>query len=165
MQNFMEIGIDGNPLTFVADMHKHYFYAPNTPEWCEMSEQSAWDDLSWPASTMTFATFYQDVKLVQKQLEEATRTRTGNHAFEIDTNKFEAIKRAITRGTKGYKGLYTILKETADNMSGSIITDDEQFNEFVQKVNDQEKTLREHGDRRGPPGGSKTTKATPSLRP
>ena len=42
-----------------------------------MSEQSAWDDLSWPASTMTFATFYQDVKLVQKQLEEATRTRTG----------------------------------------------------------------------------------------
>ena len=111
-----------------------------------MSEQSAWDDLSWPASTMTFATFYQDVKLVQKQLEEATRTRTGNHAFEIDTaNKFETIKRAITRGTKGYKGLYTILKETADNMSGSIITDDE-FNEFVQKVNDQEKTLREHGD-------------------
>ena len=27
MQNFMEIGIDGNPLTFVANMDKHYFYA------------------------------------------------------------------------------------------------------------------------------------------
>ena len=26
MQNFMEIGIDGNPLTFVANMDKHYFY-------------------------------------------------------------------------------------------------------------------------------------------
>ena len=72
----------------------------------EMSEQSAWDDLSWPASTMTFATFYQDVKLTKKALEEATRTRTGDNTFKIDTaNVFETLKRAITRGTKGYKGL------------------------------------------------------------
>ena len=37
----MEIGIDANPLKFIANMDKHYFYAPNTPEWCEMDEQSA----------------------------------------------------------------------------------------------------------------------------
>ena len=66
MQNFMEIGIDANPLKFIAALDAHYFYAPKTPEWREMSEQSAWDDLSWSASTMTFATFYQDVKLTKK---------------------------------------------------------------------------------------------------
>ena len=109
----MEIGIDANPLKFIAALDSHYFYAPKTPEWREMAEQSAWDDLSWPASTMSFATFYQDVKLAQKALEEATRTRTGDPTFKIDTpNKFETLKRAITRGTKGVKGLYVILKET-----------------------------------------------------
>ena len=36
MQNFMEIGIDANPLKFIAALDSHYFYAPKTPEWREL---------------------------------------------------------------------------------------------------------------------------------
>ena len=35
MQNFMEIGIDANPLKFIAALDAHYFCAPKTPEWRE----------------------------------------------------------------------------------------------------------------------------------
>ena len=53
------------------------------------------DDLSWPTSTMSFATFYQDVKLAQKALEEATRTRTGDNTFKIDTPNVGGLLRGL----------------------------------------------------------------------